>query len=95
MAMRRRSRNIEDLIEEINELVQHGDLDATTANGLLAKLNAAIRSLEKGNAIPATNELGAFINAVEAAIQTGKIDAEDGEYLIEEVEEIIGGLEVD
>ncbi len=53
-----------------------------TANSLEAKLNAALASIEGGNANAALGQLGAFNNQVEALVKSGKLSAADGQTLL-------------
>ena len=65
------SEMIQDTIEQIKSL----PLKQGIENSLTAKLNAAIKSLEKGNTKPAKNQLDACIN--EIAAQKGKAITEE------------------
>ncbi|MFC1760799.1 nitrous oxide reductase family maturation protein NosD [Planctomycetota bacterium] len=70
--------NASEAKEEIDDNIEHKG----TANSLKAKLDAAVKQLEKGNEKAAINILKAFINEVEA--QKGKkIDADFADQLIE------------
>ena len=61
------------------------------ANSLLAKLDAAQASLDRGNTSAAVNQLNAFINEVNA--QAGKkIDAEHAGHLKMHAEHVIAAL---
>ena len=83
---------IEELIEELEEMVEEGDLLSTDLNSLVSKLENAIKSLEKGNGIPAANQLSAFINEVEAIATSGRMSAADAAKLIARAREIIEAI---
>jgi hypothetical protein len=85
--------DLEAVIDYINGLVADGDMAANNAKPLVTKLEAAIRSLEKLNGTPAVNQLGAFLNQLDAAEKTGKIESEDAEIIEEMVEDVIDLLE--
>jgi hypothetical protein len=60
-------------------------------DALVSKLEAAIKSLDKGQEKAARNQLGAFVNQLEA--QSGKgIPAEVADQLIAEALAIIGNI---
>ena len=61
---------IEGLICAVQRAVAEGLIDANLENSLLAKLNAAKASRDRGNATPEVNQLAAFTN--ELAAQRGK-----------------------
>lgn len=62
--------NLDDLIAMVNKYVASGDITGQAENGLLAKLETIQQKLLKGQINPAGNEMGAFINEVQA--QAGK-----------------------
>ncbi len=67
---------IDDIIAEVGVMCSAGNIDNQgIANSLTAKLDAALKSLERGNVHAAKNTLLAFINALEA--QAGKHVSED------------------
>lgn len=61
-------------------------------NSLTAKLNAAAKSLEKGNHTPAKNQLGAFTNHLEAMTKSGRITAAQAQPFIDTANRISGLL---
>ena len=83
-------RDLEDLIEELEEL----DLQQGLSSSLNAKLNAAFNALDdsnENNDVAAVNALQAFINAVEA--QRGKkINDSDADMLIANAQAIIDAI---
>ncbi|MFC1977792.1 LamG domain-containing protein, partial [Chloroflexota bacterium] len=73
-----------DLITTVRNL----NLPYGIEHSLISKLENALKSLDKGNDGAATNQLNAFINAVEA--QSGKnVKTEDAKALIEQAQKII------
>jgi PKD repeat protein len=80
---------ISDLITDI----QNMDLPERTTNSIISKLEAASKSLQKGNKNAAVNQLNAFINEVEA--QSGKKFTEaQASTLIASAKEIINAIQV-
>jgi len=78
---------IERLIAKVKSL----NLHKGTEKSLIAKLNAAAKSLDKGRDNAAVNQLSAFVNKVEA--QSGKkIGGADANDLMAAAEEIIAGI---
>jgi uncharacterized protein (TIGR02145 family) len=70
------------LIEEIEALLDNGLLNKGNANALIAKINNAIKSYYKGNAMAATNHLGTLIQKMEAFVAKGAIPEDLGAFLI-------------
>jgi hypothetical protein len=62
--------NVDDLIALVNQYVASGDITGQAENGLLAKLETINQKLMNGQVDPAANEMGAFVNQVQA--QFGK-----------------------
>ena len=58
-------------------------------NALIAKLQAAIDELNVGNNTDATDDLGAFINQLNALIRVGRVPAVQGQSLIDAANRII------
>lgn len=83
-------------IESLEHCVKHAyDMDHIAkigvADGLLAKLDAAQAAQGRGSTGEAINELGAFINQVNA--QAGKsIEAEHASHLAEHARNVIAAL---
>ncbi|MFC1628973.1 hypothetical protein ACFL3H_07665 [Gemmatimonadota bacterium] len=70
------------LVLEIKSLVDSGVMEQGESNSLSAKLEGAIRSMEKGNTGASINQLQAFINQIEAMIRSGRIETGKGQSLI-------------
>jgi hypothetical protein len=83
---------IEGLIDQVLELTETGPLNKGQGNALIAKLEAAIGQLDRGNDHVAINQLQAFINEVEAMLHSGLLEQEDGQPLIDVANEIISIL---
>lgn len=80
---------MEAIIEEIQSLinqVQGLPLNAGQKNSLTVKLEGAIFQLSKDppNVPPACGKLKAFVNEVEAYIQSNKLTEAEGQPLIDE-----------
>ena len=74
------------LIGELIQYIQGLGIHIGTENSLTAKLDNAVKSLEKGQTSAAINQVGAFINEVEA--QSGK------KITIEQAQVMIGRAQV-
>ena len=83
---------IDVLIDEIDSLEAEGALNGGQANSLRAKLRAAKKSLAKGKPKTAANQIGAFINQVQAFVSGGVLSAEEGAALLESAETILESL---
>ena len=57
---------IEALKAAILDSIARGEIDPKAETSMFSKMDAALKSLEKGNDHTAVNQLGAFINYVEA-----------------------------
>jgi len=67
---------VADVAEQVAALVSGGIPGHGEATALTGKLEAAQYQLDKGNAQPAANVLGAFINQIEALVNSGRLSAE-------------------
>lgn len=83
---------IENLIANVENLVNTEILNKGQGNALIAKLEAALKSLDKGNAQAACNQLQAFVNQVNAFINSGKLTPEQGQELINAANAVINEL---
>ena len=81
---------LQEIIASVQDLIDDGVLDKG-GNGLLGIRNAALRSVqdERPNAL---RQLNAFISAVEGAITSGRLTAEQGQALIDAMQSIIDEL---
>ena len=77
------------IINEIEDLVEEGQLNAGQGTALTAKLEAAIVLMNKGKFLPAQNLLQAFINQVNSFINSGALSQEDGYPLIVYAQELL------
>jgi hypothetical protein len=82
----------ESLIDLVESLVTVEVLNQGQGNALIAKLEAAIQQLDKGNVNAAINQLQAFINQVNAFIEGGVLSQERGQPLIDVANAIITEL---
>jgi hypothetical protein len=80
------------LAGDVDKLVAAGTLNAGQGNALRAKLDAALKKLEKSDKKTAGNQLQAFINQVQAFVNAGILTAAQGQVLIAEANSIIGQL---
>ncbi len=89
--------NIDDLIALVNQYVNSDDIQGNAENGLLAKLDSIKQKIMNGQSDAAANELGAFINQVQAQ-QGKKISDKAANALIVLVQqttaEILSGISV-
>ena len=89
---------ITTLIEDVDELLAEGSLDAGAAAGLNATLDTALRLVTDNNArndIGAKNALLAFVNMTQGLIDRGDLSSADGQAMIDAalaaVDEILAG----
>jgi DNA/RNA endonuclease G (NUC1) len=80
------------LSANVNALATAGTLTNAEAHELTVLLDAALKSLEKGNSTPAGNQLGAFINKVEALRSSGRISAATAQALIDYANRAIASI---
>lgn len=73
----------EALIEEIEELVEDGELKHGQGHSLISKLRGVIAKIEAGQDEAACNQLGAFINQVNGFVKGKQLSEEQGGALIE------------
>jgi uncharacterized protein (TIGR02145 family) len=74
------------LIEEIEALVEDGQLNKGNANAIIVKIENSIKSLTNGNDNAAENQLSAFINAAKDYVENGLLTEEQGETFINQAE---------
>jgi hypothetical protein len=84
--------SIQNIIADVQALVYAGNLNKGQGNALIAKLDAAIKSIDKGNITPALNQLQAFINQVNAFIRSGQLTPSVGQALIDAANAVINSL---
>ncbi|MFC2085166.1 T9SS type A sorting domain-containing protein, partial [Bacteroidota bacterium] len=82
-----------NIIDYIQNLVTLGILNKGQGNSLIVKMEASNKHISKGNSTPAINLLEAFINQVNAFINTGILSLEQGQELIDAAEDIIDDLQ--
>jgi hypothetical protein len=68
-------------------------LDGGNANALNAKVRAATAALARGQGATAVNQLGAFMNQVQALVQSGRLSAADGSVLTAAAQRIVASIE--
>jgi hypothetical protein len=79
---------IKDLITSVQGL----PLNDGQKNSLISKLNAASDAINRGNLTAACNQLGAFINEVNALVQSQQLDQTIGQGLLGDAQAIQGAL---
>jgi hypothetical protein len=82
------------LIEQIEDLVDAGVLNAGQGSALIVKLQNAVAKFAKGNGKAAVNQLQAFINQVEDFVADGILTAAQGATLIMAAQDIIATIGV-
>ena len=82
---------IEGLIAQVQALMP-GTLNGGQGNALIAKLEAAIQQLERGNVATAINQLVSFINQVTDLVNTGVLPSAEGQPLIDAANAILSAL---
>ena len=66
--------------------------ESIEGKAVIAKLEAAIQQLDKGNPNQAINQLHAFVNQVNALISAGTLSSTEGQPLIDAANAIIALL---
>lgn len=74
---------IQFLMADVRTLVSEGVLNAGQGAGLLAKLAAAIPSLNRGSTQSACNQLAAFVNQVNGLVRAHQLPVAAGRVLLE------------
>jgi len=77
---------------KVDGMVSAGTLSNGEGNALGASLKAATSSLDRGNTTPAVNQLGAFVNKVEAMRSSGRLSAADAQALIAAANRVIRSI---
>jgi hypothetical protein len=76
------------LMDDVRTLVSEGVLSPDQGDGLVAKLAAAIPSLDTGRSNAACNQLGAFVDQANGLVGARELSAEAGQELIDAAEAI-------
>ena len=72
-----------------------GALHAGLVNSLGVKLEAAAKQLERGGMTAAEGQIGAFINEVEALVNSGRLPASDGAALMAYAQRVLASMLVE
>jgi len=83
---------LEGLVVRVQELKAAEILNDGQAKSLQAKLQAAIQQVDRGNFGAAMNQLGAFMNHVDAFVSAAILTADEGQVLNDDAVSIIGWL---
>ncbi len=83
---------VDAIIESVQDLVASKVLPSGPANGLIAKLDGALRQLDKDNVGAAINVLEAFINQVQGLVNSGILTVTQGQRLIDAAQAVIDVL---
>jgi hypothetical protein len=83
----------EDIINNVEELVNSGDLSSGQGNALVSKLQNIIEKINQGQINAAINQLQAFIAQVNDYISTGVLTSEEGQPLIDAANQIVSVLQ--
>jgi PKD repeat protein len=78
---------IANLVAQVNGMVSGG-----TASSMEAKLRSASASIDRGNTAAANGQLGAFINEVNALVQSGRLTAAQGAALTAAAQTILNSI---
>ena len=82
-----------EAVAAISEYLASSDVARKHEHALQASLTAAMKSLERGQAEAAANQLGAFQQKVES--QVASSDPDVAEFLVDAAQHVINALEVD
>ncbi|HXV66048.1 MAG TPA: cadherin repeat domain-containing protein [Nitrosopumilaceae archaeon] len=83
---------MEDAVDQIIEMTEDGKFTAGQASSLIAKIEAAASKLDQDNISAAFPILRSLINQIEAFIQSGVLTNQDGQPLIDKIQQIIALL---
>jgi len=83
---------IDNTIKEIEQLSLDGDLNTGNVKSLVSKLENAAASFEKDKIKTTINQLNAFINQIDALVQSKKLDQATGQSLIDDIKDVIDSL---
>jgi len=83
---------IETIIDDVEDLVDTGQLDLGPGNSLRVKLEVALHTLQKRNTTAASSQLQAFINQVNAFMSAGILSEVEGQPLIDAATQVITEL---
>jgi DNA/RNA endonuclease G (NUC1) len=84
---------VNGLAAQVDALVSAGTINRGNGNALNAKLRAAQQSLGNGNENAALNQLGAFVNQVQAMVQSGHLSQAHGAALIAAAQRIVASIQ--
>jgi hypothetical protein len=73
----------QSIIGMVASLVNQGALNPGQGNALVVKLQAAVNSMNRCQGLPACNQLGAFLNQVQAFIKVGTLAPAQGQALMD------------
>jgi hypothetical protein len=91
---------VQGLAQQLQVLAESGALATLAADGgqnirpLLASLDAAAKQIQRGNNIPAVNELGAFVNKINAEVISGRMSPDAAQPLTAmamRIQRVLGG----
>jgi len=82
----------EEVSSSVAALSAAGILTEGETNSLLQKLAAAIAQFDRANVKPAAGQLEAFLNEVQALIESGRLPAADGAALMNSVNRILAAV---
>ena len=83
---------LQELAGALEELEAQGFLNRGQSRSLVAKLDAATARLNDDNTTAAANQLGAFVNEVEALVSEGILTPEHGHPLIDGARAVIDDI---
>jgi len=83
---------LQGVSRDVAGLVAAGTISRGNGNALDAKLNAASRQLDAGNGTAARNQLGAFVNQVEAMQRSRRLPAADASRLTSAARRIVAAI---
>ena len=79
-------------IDDLSTAVAELPLNKGQLNSLQVKLQNATKHLEAGNSTPAVNVLGAFINEMQATMQSGRVSEAAGSSIVAYAERVIASI---
>ena len=83
---------LESIKSDVEDLATAGTLNQGESGSLTMKLSVAQKKISQGKDNAALNMLAAFINQVEALVNSGRLTPDEGQALIDAAQDVITGL---
>jgi PKD repeat protein len=85
-------RALQELLASLARLAAAGAVTTGEATSLAAPVKASIAQLDRGNAIPAANQLRAFLNHLNAMVRSGRLSRAEADRLAAMASRVLGSI---